>query len=47
MSAKTRHGIGKSDPIDARMIATATLGLDDTQLRQPRQDKGVRVSVSA
>ncbi|MEA1264578.1 IS110 family transposase [Microbacterium sp. STF-2] len=44
-SARARHGIGKSDPIDARMIAAATLGLDDTQLRQPRQDTGVRAAL--
>lgn len=45
MSAKARHGIGKSDPIDARMIAIATLGLDDTQLRLPRQDTGTRAAL--
>ncbi|SFR39759.1 Transposase [Microbacterium azadirachtae] len=44
-SAKARHGIGKSDPIDARMIAAATLGLDDTQLRRPRQDTGGRAAL--
>lgn len=45
MSARARHGIGKSDPIDARMIARATLGLDDTQLRQPRRDTGARAAL--
>lgn len=40
-TARARHGLGKSDPIHARLIAAATLGLDDTQLRQPRQDRGI------
>lgn len=44
-SARARHGIGKSDPIDARMIAAATLSLDDTQPRRPRQDTGTRAAL--
>jgi len=39
-----RHGIGKSDPIDAHRIAAAVLSLPADQLRNPRQDEGVRAA---
>jgi len=42
ISTKSRRGIGKSDPIDAQAIATATRSLDDDQLRRPRADDGIR-----
>jgi hypothetical protein len=42
MSSKARHGVGKSDPLDARAIATAVLPLEEDQLRRPRADDGVR-----
>ena len=39
-----RHGVGKSDPLDARRIAAAVLSLPADQLRTPRQDDGVRAA---
>ena len=45
MSARARHGIGQSDPMDAIAIATAVLGLEDSRLRHPRRDKGVRAAL--
>lgn len=45
MDARDRHGVGKSDSIDAQRIATAVLGLDVTQLRRPRLDSGVRAAL--
>jgi transposase len=42
MSAKTHHGVGKSDALDAQAIATAALALDEARLRRPRADQGVR-----
>lgn len=39
-----RHGIGKSDPLDARRIAAAVLPLLIEHLRTPRQDDGVRAA---
>ncbi|MGB3376876.1 MAG: IS110 family transposase [Microbacterium sp.] len=42
MSAKARRGIGKSDPLDARAIATAVLPLEEERLRRPRADDGIR-----
>lgn len=45
MSARARHGIGKSDPLDTAAIARDVLGLDETPLRQPRRDKGVRAAL--
>lgn len=44
MSAKSRHGIGKSDPIDARRIAAAVLPLRSDQLRIPRQGDSGRAA---
>lgn len=45
MSAKARHGIGKSDPLDAHRIATAILPLPAEQLRVPRLNEGVRAAL--
>lgn len=45
MNARANRGIGKSDPLDARRIAAATLPLRETQLRQPRADDGIRAAV--
>jgi transposase len=45
MDAKARHGIGKSDELDSRRIATSVLPLDTGQLRWPRQGVGVRQSL--
>lgn len=45
MNARANRGIGKSDPLDARRIAAAALPLQDTQLREPRADDGVRAAV--
>lgn len=42
MNAKARHGIGKSDPLDAQAIATAVLPLEEDRLRHPRADDGAR-----
>jgi transposase len=42
MSAKARHGVGKSGPLDARAIATAVLPLEEDRLRRPRADDGAR-----
>lgn len=42
MNARANRSIGKSDPLDARRIAAATLSLDLTQLRHPRADDGVQ-----
>lgn len=45
MNARANRGIGKSDPLDARRIAAAALPLQQTQLRQPRADEGIRAAV--
>lgn len=44
MDRTGRHGIGKSDPLDARRIAAAVLSLPVNQLRTPRQDDGLRAA---
>ena len=44
MSARANRGVGKSDPLDARRIATAVLSLGSNELRHPRQDDGVRAA---
>jgi transposase len=36
------HGTGKSDQLDARRIAVSVLGVDNNQLRRPRQADGTR-----
>lgn len=43
--ARTRHGIGKSDPLDAARIAGAVRGIDIGRLRRPRLDSGVRAAL--
>lgn len=45
MNARAHRGVGKSDPLDARRIAQAVLPLDDSQLRRPRADQGVRAAL--
>jgi len=42
ISARSRRGVGKSDPLDARAIAAAVLPLDEDRLRHPRADDGMR-----
>ncbi|MDR0417248.1 MAG: IS110 family transposase [Propionibacteriaceae bacterium] len=42
---RRRHGIGKSDPLDARAIATAVLPLDTAKLARPREDHGTRAAL--
>lgn len=45
MNARARRGIGKSDPLDAAAIGTAVLGLEESQLRDPRWDEGTRAGL--
>jgi transposase len=45
MDARTRHGVGKSDPLDAHRIGAAVLPLDEQQLRRPRLSDGVRAAL--
>jgi len=45
MSAKANHGIGKSDPLDARRIAASVLPLRADQQRYLRQGEGVRAGL--
>ncbi|WP_402464646.1 IS110 family RNA-guided transposase [Isoptericola aurantiacus] len=45
MSAKANHGIGKSDPLDARRVAASVLPLRADQLRYLRKDDGVRAAL--
>lgn len=40
-----RAGRGKSDPVDAELIARGVLGAETGRLRQPRQDDGIRAAV--
>ena len=42
IDAKKRHGVGKSDALDARQIAAAALPLPLEKLRRPRVNDGVR-----
>jgi transposase len=42
MDAKKRHGVGKSDALDAHRIAAAALPLPLEKLRRPRLNEGVR-----
>lgn len=42
MNAKARHGVGKSDPLNARAIAAAVLPLEEDRMRHPRADDGAR-----
>src|SRR5690625_2892055 len=43
--AKARNGSGKSDPLDARAIAVASLPLKQAELRLPRLDEGSRAGL--
>ncbi len=43
--ARERRGRGKSDEIDAELIARSVLGVDADRLREPRQDAGVRAAL--
>lgn len=43
--ASARRGPGKSDPLDAAAIAASVLVLEQSQLRNPRQDDGVRAAL--
>lgn len=45
MDARNRHGVGKSDPLDAQRMASAVRGLDVAELRRPRLDSGVRAAL--
>ncbi|WP_062518989.1 IS110 family transposase [Demequina silvatica] len=41
-----RSGRGKSDPIDAELIARSVLPADVDELRDPRHDEGIRAAVA-
>lgn len=43
--ARERRGRGKSDEIDAELIARSVLGVEVGKLRDPRQDAGVRAAL--
>lgn len=43
--ARERRGRGKSDEIDAELIARSVLSTDTEQLRDPRQDTGIRAAL--
>ena len=43
--ARERRGRGKSDEIDAELIARSVLSVDIHQLREPRQDAGIRAAL--
>jgi transposase len=45
MDARARHGVGKSDPLDAHRIAAAALLLEEQHLRQPGRNEGVRAAL--
>ncbi|GAB3812195.1 transposase [Kribbella italica] len=45
MNARGHRGVGKSDPLDARRIAEATLPLEADQLRRPRTGDGERAAL--
>lgn len=45
MDAKHRYGTGKSDTLDSRRIAVATLPLPVDKLRRPRLNNGIRQAV--
>jgi hypothetical protein len=45
MSAKDYHGIGKSDPLDARRIAASVLPLQPDQQRHLRKNDGTRAGL--
>ena len=43
--ARERRGRGKSDEIDAELIARSIIGIDSDKLRNPREDSGVRLAI--
>lgn len=43
--APARRSAGKSDPLDAASIAVAALPLEERNLRNPRQDDGIRAAL--
>ncbi len=43
--ARERRSRGKSDEIDAELIARSVLSVDTEQLRDPRQDTGIRAAL--
>lgn len=43
--APARRGAGKSDPLDAAAIAASALPLEESNLRNPRQDDGIRAAL--
>lgn len=45
MEARSHHGVGKSDSLDAHRIAAAALPLEEQQLRRPRLNEGVRAAL--
>jgi transposase len=45
MNARAHRGVGKSDPLDARRIAEATLSLEEDQLRHLRHGDGERAAL--
>lgn len=45
MDTRSRHGVGKSDPLDAHRIAAAVLPLQEHQLRRPRLNEGIRAAL--
>ncbi len=45
MDARSRRGVGKSDPLDAHRIAAAVLPLEEDQLRRPRLNEGIRAAL--
>jgi len=42
---RLRRGRGKSDELDAELIACSVLSADTTQLREPREDSGIRAAL--
>lgn len=40
-----RRGLGKTDEIDAQLLATSVLGVEASRLGSPRQDEGVRAAL--
>lgn len=46
MNARANNAHGKCDPVDARRIGRAVLGLDESQLRLPRQSAGPREALT-
>ena len=45
MDARKRHGVGKTDALDAHRIAIAVLPLPVEKLRRPRLNEGIRQGV--